>query len=328
MSKIRWGLLSTANINRRLISAIRASKLGVVAAVASRDEETANNYATQWQIPHPFGSYEAMIESDTIDSVYISLPNHLHAKWSIRAMQAGKHVLCEKPLALSTTEAEQMIAASKECGKVLAEAIMYRHHSQTKIAGEWAHEGKLGDIVFVRGVFNYALKNHHNIRLVPAYGGGSLWDVGVYPVSFAQFIMRGLPKQVSGCQCIGESIVDESFAGLMCYAGDRIAQIAASFRSPFYTYCEIIGTEGRLTLNRPFVSLDEHRKMIFHPKEGEPTEITIPEKELYLGEVEDMHTAILEDVPNYVTLEESLNHIRTVEALYQSAREREMVNLE
>ncbi|NTV37777.1 MAG: Gfo/Idh/MocA family oxidoreductase [Anaerolineales bacterium] len=145
MNKVRWGILSTARINRRLIPAIRASRRGVVVAVASRDEARSKAYAAEWEIPQYFGSYEAMLDSGEIDAVYIGLPNHLHAEWTIKAMQAGLHVLCEKPFATSLQEVDAMIAASQQTGRVLAEAFMYIHHPQTKIVREWVRSGKLGE---------------------------------------------------------------------------------------------------------------------------------------------------------------------------------------
>ena len=135
MNKIRWGLLSTANINRRLIPAIRASERGELVAVASRSLESARKYAHEWDIPKAFGGYQEMLESGEVDAVYISLPNHLHAEWSIRSMQAGVNVLCEKPFAITLDEVDQMIAASQASGRVLSEAFMYRHHPQTKYVG-------------------------------------------------------------------------------------------------------------------------------------------------------------------------------------------------
>ena len=319
MSKVRWGLLSTANINRRLIPAIRASQRGELVAVASRSKETAAAYAVKWGIPHYFGSYQGMLDSGMVDAVYISLPNHLHAEWSIRAIQAGNHVLCEKPFTISMQEVDSMIAASQQYGRVLAEAFMYRHHPQTKIAGEWAHSGRLGTICLVRSVFNFPIQDRGDVRLVPKYGGGSLWDVGVYPLSLAQYIFGRPPEWVIGSQWSGSSHVDETFAGQMHYSGDQIAQIASSFRSPLYTYAEIIGTEGQLIIHRPFIAMgDAERKLMFYPVEGKPQEIPVPDQELYLGEVEDMHAAILDKQPSYLTLEETYNHIRTALALYES----------
>ncbi len=326
MEKVHWGLLSTANINRHLIPAIQASKRGELTAVASRAQGRAQSYASKWEIPCAFGSYDDMLASDVIEAVYVGLPNHLHAEWAIKAMQHGKHVLCEKPLALTVDQVDQMIAASQKNERVLAEAFMYRHHPQTKIAGDWVRNGHLGEICLVRGVFNYWLRQRDNIRLVPEYGGGCLWDVGIYPVSFAQFIMGGEPILVSGSQWVGETGVDETFAGLLQYAGGGLAQVASSFRSPFYTFAEILGTKGRLSLSRPFNRLEESQ-MVFYSEDSAPKRIDVPGKELYLGEVEDMHAAILDQEPSYLTLEESRGHIRTAAALYRAAEVQNVIRL-
>ena len=323
---VRWGLLSTANINRRVIPAIQASARGELAAIASRHQAAADTYAAEWQIPYAFASYEAMLASDVVDAVYIGLPNHLHKEWTIRALHSGKHVLCEKPFALSVADVEEMTAVAQQSNRVLAEAFMYRHHPQTKMAGEWVQDGRLGDITLVRAIFNFSFRTRQNIRLVPEYGGGSLWDVGVYPVSFAQFIMGGAPEWVMGDQWLGESGVDEVFAGQMHYGNGRMAQISSSFRTPYHTFAEVMGTEGRLTLTRPFTNV-EHSQMHFHPADGAPQLITIPDEYLYLGEVDDMHTAILDGQPNYLTLAETRNHVRTVLALYESARSGHLVKL-
>jgi D-xylose 1-dehydrogenase (NADP+, D-xylono-1,5-lactone-forming) len=330
MSKVRWGLLSTANINRRLIPAIRASRRGELVAVASRSQENAGAYARLWDIPQVFGTYQEMLESGAIDAVYIGLPNHLHAEWSIRAMQQGKHVLCEKPFALTLDEVDQMIEVSRRTGTVLAEAFMYRHHPQTKIAGEWVRRGHLGDLMLIRATFNFAMGSSDNVRLVKEYGGGSLWDVGVYPVSLAQFITGQVPDWVAGDQWLGPTSVDESFAGLLHYGGANsglTAQISCAFRSPLYTYAELTGTRGRLVLSRPFIGLEQERHLIFYNSEGEAEEIEVPEQELYLGEVEDMHAAIIDGTPPYLSLAESRNHVRTVLALYQSAENNQIVQL-
>jgi predicted dehydrogenase len=328
VKKIRWGLLSTANINQRLIPAIRMSARGELAAVASRRPETAEAYAAEWEIPQAFGSYEAMLESDAVDAVYIGLPNHLHAEWSIKAMQAGKHVLCEKPFALSVEEVDAVTAVAQQTGMKIAEAFMYRHHPQTKIVGEWVGSGRLGDIVVVHSHFSFMLEDLANVRMVPEWGGGSLWDVGVYPLSLAQFIMGGPPQFVWGEQWIGPSGVDESFSGQMDYGNGRTAQISSAFRVPFHTWAEVIGTKGRLTLNRPFVGLDDRRQLLFHHPDDTVEEIPVPEKELYLGEVEDMHAAILDSQPNYLTLTETRQHVQTVLALYESARTGQVVHLD
>ena len=325
---VHWGILSTANINRRIIPAIRLSKRGELVAVASRDQARAETYAAQWEIPNAFGDYLSLLESDLIDAVYISLPNHMHAEWTVKSLEAGKHVLCEKPFALTIDEVDRMIATSQASGLVLSEAFMYRHHPQTKQAGEWVKEGRLGEISLVRGTFNFKIQNRKNIRLDPDMGGGSLWDIGIYPVSMAQYVMDESPEWVYGDQWIGDTGVDETFSGQMHYRGGRLAQIASSFRTPFYTIVEIMGTEGTLTINRPFIQMDKERQLIFRSSTGETQIIPVPEKELYLGEIEDMNAAILDGNPPYISLEETRNHIRSLLALYESAQRHEVVRLE
>ncbi len=321
MNTVRWGLLSTANINRRVIPAIRSSERGRLVAVASRSQEAAATYAARWEIPLAFGSYEALLASDAVDAIYISVPNHLHAAWTVAALEQGKHVLCEKPFALTLADVDVMTAAAARTGRVLAEAFMYRHHPQMKLAGDWVRSGRLGQITLVRAIFNFNLTNRPNIRLDPATGGGSLWDVGVYPVSFAQAIVGEPPQHVDGIQRLGPTGVDEDFAGQLAYAGGAIAQVACSFRTPFYTFAEIIGSEGRLTFNRPFVAGRDGaaREMVFHPDEGAPQPIAFPDTDPYLGEIEDMHDAILEGRPTFIRLAETRNHVATVLALYRSA---------
>jgi predicted dehydrogenase len=324
---VRWGLVSTANINRRLIPAILASPRGELVAVASRDLAKARAYAAKWDIPLAFGSYQEMLDSGKVEAVYISLPNHLHAEWTIRALQAGVHVLCEKPFAISLEEVDRMIAASRESGRVLAEAFMYRHHPQTKTVGEWVRSGRLGEITQAWGVFNFQIGARDDVRLAPEYGGGCLWDVGVYPMSFAQYIYGGPPEEVFGMQWVGDTGVDETFVGQMRYPGGGLAQIACSFRNPFNAQMEIIGGEGRLALNRPFTAVDDNRRLLFYPKDGEVKEISVPEQELYIGEVEDMHAAILDGVQPYLTLAETRDHVQTILALYHSARSGQVARL-
>ncbi len=329
MDTIRWGLVSTANINRRVIPAIRASKRGKLAAVASRDFAKGQAYAKEWGIPRVFGSYEEMLASDEIDAVYISLPNHLHAEWSIKAMRAGKNVLCEKPFAITVEEVDAMIAARQQTRQILQEAFMYRHHPQTKLVGEIIREGRLGEIRYVRAGFSFFMgESPGNVRLVPDYGGGALWDVGIYPISFVQFVYGQLPESVTGQQIIGPSGVDETFAGQLSYSGGRSAQIFAGFNVPFFTMAEIHGSLGRLTLNRPFTGVNEKdREIVFTPANGKPEKLKAKSPELYLGEIENMNAAILDGAPTLISLEESRNHVRTAQALYDAARKQTTIQL-
>jgi predicted dehydrogenase len=327
MNKVRWGLLSTANINKMLIPAIKASERGELTAVASRTQESAGAYAAEWDIPHAFGSYQEMLESDAVDAVYISLPNHMHIEWSIKAMEQGKHVLCEKPMALTIEEVDQAMAVSIATGMVLAEAFMYRHHPQTKIAGDFLRSGELGEVNVVRGVFSFKLTDTDNVRLVPEWGGGSIWDVGCYPISIAQFLMGGAPEWVFGDQTIGETGVEEIIVGQMHYGDGRMAQFTSSFRTPFHTNVEVMGTMGHLVLNEPFRMDLGSPRLVFYPLDSEPVEIKVPVKELYAGEVEDMHAAILDGATPYLDLGETRNHIRTILALIKSAETNKPIRL-
>lgn len=329
MDKVRWGLLSTASINRRLIPAIRASERGELVAVASRSRAAADAYAAEWRIPQAFGTYDALLSSGEIDAVYISLPNHLHAEWTIRALEHGLHVLCEKPMAVSIEEVDRMLDAARDNGRVLAEAFMYRHHPQTKIAGAFVREGNLGEISVLRGVFNFSMAGRDNVRLVPEWGGGSLWDVGVYPLSMAQYLMGGPPVWVYGDQWIGPTGVDEAFNGTLHYANGAMAQISSGFRTPWYTHFDVLGTKGRLVVTRPFTGLDSPlRKLTFVDATDMAYELDVPEEELYAGEVADMHDAILTGRPPYLGLSETRDQVRTVLALYESARRGERVYVE
>jgi len=329
MQSVRWGLLSTANINRRLIPAIRESTRGELIAVASRSLKNAETYAKKRKILSTFGSYEEMLDSGLIDAVYISLPNHLHAKWTIKALEAGLHVLCEKPFATSLQEVDAVTAARDKSDKVVAEAFMYRHHPQTKLIGEWVQSGKLGEITLIRSAFTYRMspnqrqEDNLNVRLVPEYGGGCLWDVGIYPISLIQFLMGRPPDWVFGSQELGLTGIDEVFTGQMGFQtenGEVLAQIFSSFKIPYNTFLEIVGTEGRLYVSRPFTNMDQKTQVVFIDHKGKSRKIRVPKKPLYLGEVEDLQAAILDGKSTLISLEETRNHIKTALALYKSAR--------
>jgi predicted dehydrogenase len=327
MNIVRWGLLSTARINRRVIPAIRLSQRAKLAAVASRDLVKGQAYATEWEIPRVFGSYEEMLFSSEIDAVYVSLPNNLHAEWTIKALEAGKHVLVEKPFAITIDEADRMIAASRRTGCVLEEAFMYRHHPQMKLAGEYVREGRLGEIRLVRSAFSFSMDNREgNIRLDPGLGGGALWDVGIYPISFAQFVYGQAPESVAGQQWIGPTGVDESFAGQSNYSAGRSAQLYGGFSIPFFTTAEVHGSRGRLALTRPFIGAnDPGSEILFTQTNGETNKLRVESPELYLGEIDNMNAAILDGAQTLITHEESRNHVRTAVALYESARRQQLV---
>ena len=203
---LNWGLLSTARINDALIPPLRASKRNHLLAVASRTQEAAEKYAREKKIPRAHGSYESLLADPEIDVIYNPLPNHLHAEWTIKAFEAGKHVLCEKPLALNVEQVDAMQAAARKHERVVAEAFMYRHHPQTLKVQELVRSGSLGTLKLVRGSFTYVLSREEDIRLLdPAMGGGSIWDVGCYPISYARTVIGMDPLDVFGWQVTGST---------------------------------------------------------------------------------------------------------------------------
>jgi predicted dehydrogenase len=324
-SILRWGLLSTANINKALITPLRASARNHLTAIASRSQDSAEAYAREWKIERAFGSYEAMLADPDIDVVYISLPNHLHAEWAIRSMQAGKHVLCEKPMGLTTVEVDAITAASQKYARVVAEAFMYRHHPQTLKARELVESGRIGKLQAIRGSFTFKMSTDVNIRLVPEWGGGSIWDVGCYPISYTRFIVGTEPLEVFGRQVTGSSGIDDSFFGQMRFPGEIHAQFDCGFRTPYRTHMEIIGSEGTLTVPSPFKpGLDEHISL-YRPEKTEV--ITSPRQELYSGEVEDMADCILTGKTPRMSLADSRANTATIVALLESAKTGQPVNL-
>jgi predicted dehydrogenase len=318
---LRWGLLSTARINRSLIPPLRASPRNRLIAVSSRDQATADAYAREWGIERAYGSYDAMLASQDIDVVYISLPNRLHAEWTIRALRAGKHVLCEKPLTTAVADVDAIAEAASRNGKVVAEAFMYRHHPQTLKVKELVASGAIGDVRLVRGYFTFTLTDRSNVRVNAELHGGSVWDVGCYPVSYARMIFGAEPIEAQGMQSVGPSGVDETFVGALRFDSDAYAQFDCGFHAPFRTHIEIVGTTGVIVVPRPFKPT-EHESFLVGPASDmlEPATVDGP-AHLYLGEVEDMADAILLVAPPRVDLQDSRNNVKTILALLQSARE-------
>jgi predicted dehydrogenase len=316
---LKWGFLSTARINQALIEPLRFSERNSLVAVASRSQEKADAYAKEWGIPLSYGSYEQLLADPQIDVVYISLPNHLHAEWSIKAAKAGKHVLCEKPLALSLEEVDAIEAAINASGTVLAEAFMYRHHPQMNLLSQLIKDGKIGKLQMILGTFSFYLDRPGDIRLDPEMGGGSIWDVGCYPISFARTIASSEPEQVFGWQVSSDSGVDLIFNGQMRFPEDVFAQFDSSFRSPFRTHVEIVGTDGVIYIANPFKP--EHDEVvILHTSTG-MEEISVPDQSLYIGEIEDISNAVLDGGTTLINLQDSRANTAAILALLKSARE-------
>jgi D-xylose 1-dehydrogenase (NADP+, D-xylono-1,5-lactone-forming) len=325
MPLLRWGLMSTARINRALIPAIRGGGRSELTTVASRTLDRARDYAREWKIPRALGSYDALLADPDIDVVYNPLPNHLHAEWTVRALEAGKHVLCEKPLALRVEDVDRVAAACRRTGKVAAEAFMYRHHPMTQAVQAFAAGGRLGTITLYRGAFSFLLTRAGDVRLDPAMGGGSLWDIGCYPVSYANLIAGTHPAEVFGFQRVDHG-VDMAFSGLMRYGDGSVAQFDCGFAGPFRTEMEVVGTGGTLRIQRPFKT-DERSRLDFTAPNDETESVPFLADTAYSGEVADMEMVALEGARPRVTLDESRRTVRTIVALHESARSGMPVNL-
>ncbi len=317
-TKLHWGLLSTARINRAILDAMPGSERGQVWAVASRDAAKAEAYAREHNLPRWHGSYEALLADPDVHVIYNSLPNRLHAEWTIKALEAGKHVLCEKPFALALDEVEAMYAAAQRAGRALAEAFMYRHHPKIVKTKELMKSGALGQVRYLRASFSFALSRPVDVRWNPEMGGGSLWDVGCYPVSLARYLF-GAPERVLGWQKLSPSGVDETFAGTLVFPGERVAQFDCSFRMPYRTYAEVVGDEGVITLNRPFQPDAPESTLVVRRGDQEETfELENPGR--YWLEIEDLHDAILLGRPPRITPAETRGHVETLLELYAAAR--------
>ena len=322
---MRWGILGAARINRSLIPAIRAARGCSLEAVASRDPDRAAAYAAEWQIPRAVGSYEALLADAGIDAVYIPLPNHLHAEWTIRAARAGKHVLCEKPLAQSVAEVEAILATARDAGVHVAEAFMYRHHPQTHLVRQLVADGAVGALRFVRGVFSFTLDRPGDVRFAPEMGGGSLWDIGCYPVSYARMLAGTEPTQVTGLAVRGPTGIDVSFAGVLSFRDGLLAAADCSFVAPFRTEVEIVGAEGTIRVARPFKPGE--RETIVVTRGDKTSEHTVSSPALYVSQIEDFADVVRNGTPPVVTLEDSRGNTAALVALLESARMGRTVNL-
>ena len=312
---VRLGIISTADINRKIIPAADASDKVELLAVASRDRRRAEDYAREWEIERAYGSYEALLEDPDVEAVYISLPNTMHCAWSIRAVEAGKHVLCEKPMSRRPAEVEEAFDAADRAGRLLMEAFMYRHHPQTMRLRELVQEGSIGELRIVRSAFSYSQYDPANIRLRTDLEGGSLLDVGCYCVSGSR-LLAGEPELVFGQQHVGPTGTDWAFAGTMRFPGDVVALFDCGTSLPNRDELEAIGTEGSLFLDDPWHC---QSAVIELRRNGSVERIEVEAANPYQLELEDLNAAIRGDRPPLLGRADALGQVRTIDALFRSA---------
>ncbi|CAN5380737.1 Gfo/Idh/MocA family oxidoreductase [soil metagenome] len=335
-SKIRWGLLSTANINKALIDPIRAAERSELVAVASRDEGKAIAYAQQNGIPKAYGSYEALLADPDIDAIYNPLPNTMHSEWTVKAANAGKHVLCEKPLVTTLAEFDQVAAAAQRNHVTIFEAFMYLHHPQTRKVQALIAAGELGNIQQINSWFHFYLPPERatNIRLSATLDGGSLWDVGVYPNSLSLVMAQAAgagdaPETVWASKIVGETGVDVAMRAQLQFANNLVAQISSGLRTPFREAAQIIGDQGAIQLIEPWKPglNGQESRCVVTTTNGSETTIITPAVNPYLCEVEAMEKCILDGAAPVVPLSLSRHFLRSALALHQSANTNQLVQL-
>ena len=314
-SLVKWGIVSTADINRKVIPGAHASAKVDLVAVASRDRTRAEAYARGWEIPRAYGSYEDLLADPEIEAVYISLPNTMHVEWSIKALEAGKHVLCEKPLTRHPEEADAAFDVAERTGRLLSEAFMYRHNPQTAKVVELVRGGAIGELRLIRSAFSYGLYDFENIRLRTDVEGGALMDVGCYNVSGSR-LLGGEPERVWGEAWYGPSGTDWIFTGTLRLPGDVIATFDCGTALVERDELEAIGSEGSLFLDDPWhcnVPVIEVRRG------SEPERIELEPLDSYRLELENMSDAIRGETDLLLGREDALAQARALEALHQSA---------
>ena len=323
VGRIRFGIVSTAHINRLLIPPGHASDEVDLVAVASRSQGRADEYARTWEIPRAYGSYEALLEDPEVDAVYISLPNTLHVEWSIKAMEAGKHVLCEKPFSRHPEEVEEAFDVAERTGRLLTEAFMYRHNPQTARVQQLVAEGAIGELRLVRSAFSYSLYDADNIRLRTDVEGGSLMDVGCYCVSGSR-LLGGEPESVFGRAYLGPTGTDWVFTGSMAFPGDVLAIFDCGTSLPDRDELEVIGTEGSLFLDDPW----HCRTPVIEVRRDDGVEqIELEPVDSYGLELENLAAAIRGEAPLLLGREDAVAQARALEALHRSAETGEPVGM-
>ena len=317
MSAVKWGIMSTAHINRLFLAGARDAEGVELVAVASRDHARAEQYARDNVIPKAHGSYEELLADPDVEAVYIPLPNSLHVEWSIRALQSGKHVLCEKPLSRRAAEVERAFDVAERQDRLLMEAFMWRHNPQTRRLTELLGQNAIGRVRVIRAAFGFVAQDPNNVRLQAALDGGGLMDVGCYCVSATRLI-AGEPERVSAEQALGGDGVDVAFAATMRHSNDVISHFDAGLALDTRDLLEVVGDGGSLLLEDPW----HCREPGIELRRGDQTErIEIERTNSYRLEAENFSAAIRGEATPLLGRADAVGQARTIEALYQAAEE-------
>ncbi len=323
MGKIHWGVLSTAKIGReKVIPAMQQSRLCSIDAIASRNINQAQTVADYLHIPKVYGTYEELLNDAEIDAIYIPLPNHLHVEWAIKAIEANKHVLCEKPIGLSAAQATELLMAAKRRPYLkVMEAFMYRFHPQWQHAKKLVTDGKIGELKSVQSFFSYYNVDMNNIRNQKDAGGGGMMDIGCYCVSFARFLFDKEPSRVTGIMEYNPaSQTDRLASGILDFSSGTSTFTCSTQLMP-YQRVNILGTEGRIEVEIPVnAPPDKPSRIWLHLKTGSE-EIVFEPVDQYTLQGDAFSKAILNDTAVPISLEDSINNMKVMEAVFQSAEQ-------
>jgi D-xylose 1-dehydrogenase (NADP+, D-xylono-1,5-lactone-forming) len=330
---LSWGIIGAGRIARKFATALRESQECQLVAVASREQARAVAIAAELGAPTAYGSYAALLADPQLDAIYIALPNSMHAEWAINAAQAGKHILCEKPLAPTIAEAEAMFNAARTHRVWLMEAFMYRFHPRTLALQDLILSGAIGQVRLIRAGFSFSLDRPNDVRWSSDLAGGALYDVGCYPLNLARTLIGSPPQRVWATAQWSESGVDQTLAATLEYPGDAIVQIACSFRASFQQQVQIVGSAGVIELDQAFTMHPDQETQIRlwrgnHFAQLELLEFAATnhyrlEADGFARLIQAGHgTTGLPEMP----LLETLDNLTTIEALLTSARTNQPVS--
>ena len=322
MNKIHWGILSTAKIGtEQVIPAMRSGKHCKIVAIASRNLDRAQAATRQLDIPKAYGSYEELLADPDIDAIYNPLPNHLHVPWSIKALNAGKHVLCEKPIGLTAAEAQELLeAAQKQPQLKVMEAFMYRHHPQWQRARQLVVQGKIGDLRTIQSFFSYYNTDPDNIRNMAEIGGGGLMDIGCYCISLSRFIFGTEPQRVCGIMEYDPQFKTDRLTSGMLDFGRGTSTFTCSTQLTSYQRVNIFGTEGRVEIEIPFNAPPDRPCKVWHQYGTEINEIVLDVCSQYTIQGDLFSQAVLNDTDVPTPLEDAVANMKVIEALFHSAK--------
>ncbi|MFD2215637.1 Gfo/Idh/MocA family protein [Metabacillus endolithicus] len=335
MKRVRWGILGSASIAKRaVIPGIKESESGEVVAIASRDLIRARQTADELGIPVAYDSYEELLADDSIDVVYIPLPNHLHKEWTIKAAAAGKHILCEKPLALNAKDAKEMVDACNKAGVLLAEAVMYRYHPRYDVIRDIISSGEIGEIRGIHGTFTFfnPMASLSNFRYKKE-SGGSLYDVGVYPIHAARMILGEEPKAVTVHSFFSDEHdgVDMMDTGLLEFNNGVALSFDCGMMAAGRNTLEILGTKGRIEVPSAFLTnIDKSDNIFVITMKGRDAirkEVEVPRVNQYALQADVVSKSILNNTPLPYPAEDAVLNMKVVEACLQSAKERRRIEI-